>query len=174
MTHTYDPTRDIQELAADAILHAMALYKAAGYSREAFENMPLNFWASTKAAVPAETPAPAESARGNVAAASLEQAAIIADGIGKAYGEDETGWFECSETIAAAIRRASGIVAPSSDMNGAYKAKGRRVLRSPQQTATGMKMGFGVCEVMDHMHESDAAEIAEALNMHRAAFPDQH
>ena len=174
MTHTYDPNRAIEDQAADAILLAMALYKAAGYSRAAFENMPLNFWASTKAAVPAEPPAPTASAPGNVAAMSLEQAAIIADGIGKAYGEDETGWFECSETIAAAIRRAAGVADPMSGMTGAYKAEGRRVLRSPQRTASGMKMGFGICDVMDHMSEDDAAEIAEALNLHRAAFPDQH
>lgn len=30
--------------------------------------------------------------------------ARVAVGIGEQYGEDETGWFECSETIAHAIR----------------------------------------------------------------------
>jgi hypothetical protein len=34
----------------------------------------------------------------------LEEAAKKAESIGEQYGEDETGWFECSETVAAAIR----------------------------------------------------------------------
>lgn len=38
---------------------------------------------------------------------ALEEAAAEADSIGEAYGEDETGWFECSETIARAIRSLS-------------------------------------------------------------------
>ena len=33
-----------------------------------------------------------------------ELCAIAADEIGKAYGEDETGWLDCSETIAKSIR----------------------------------------------------------------------
>jgi len=38
---------------------------------------------------------------------AIEEAAAKADSIGEAYGEDETGWFECSETIARAIRSLS-------------------------------------------------------------------
>jgi len=37
-----------------------------------------------------------------------ERCAKEAEEVGEAYGEDETGWFECSETIAAAIRRGEG------------------------------------------------------------------
>lgn len=37
--------------------------------------------------------------------AERERAAQAAEGVGKSYGEDETGWLDCSETIAAAIRR---------------------------------------------------------------------
>lgn len=33
-----------------------------------------------------------------------ERAALEAEGIGEAYGMDETGWTECSETVATAIR----------------------------------------------------------------------
>ena len=33
-----------------------------------------------------------------------EVLAGVAVGIGEQYGEDETGWFECSETIAQDIR----------------------------------------------------------------------
>lgn len=33
-----------------------------------------------------------------------ERAALEAEGIGEAYGMDETGWAECSETVATAIR----------------------------------------------------------------------
>lgn len=47
------------------------------------------------------------NARDHILAAKLkerEACAIEADEIGKAYGEDETGWLDCSETIAKAIR----------------------------------------------------------------------
>jgi len=40
----------------------------------------------------------------------LEAGAKVADEIGKAYGEDETGWFDCSETVATAIRDLKGRV----------------------------------------------------------------
>lgn len=33
-----------------------------------------------------------------------ELCAVAAEDIGKAYGEDETGWLDCSETIAKSIR----------------------------------------------------------------------
>jgi len=59
----------------------------------------------------------AEHTHGIHAAAEIVQRAIdtakaqqreadakVADDIGEAYGEDETGWLECSENIAAAIR----------------------------------------------------------------------
>ena len=39
--------------------------------------------------------------------AERERNAKCAEDIGESYGEDETGWFECSETIAQAIRAAS-------------------------------------------------------------------
>lgn len=38
------------------------------------------------------------------ASAIVEAAAKIADEVGASYGEDETGWFECSECIAKFIR----------------------------------------------------------------------
>jgi hypothetical protein len=37
--------------------------------------------------------------------AERERAAAVAERIGQTYGEDETGWLDCSETIAASIRR---------------------------------------------------------------------
>jgi len=33
-----------------------------------------------------------------------EECARVALSIGEQYGEDETGWFECSETVAQSIR----------------------------------------------------------------------
>lgn len=36
--------------------------------------------------------------------AERERAAKAAEAVGAGYGDDETGWLECSETIATAIR----------------------------------------------------------------------
>lgn len=33
-----------------------------------------------------------------------ERAALVAKEIGESYGEDETGWFECCETVESSIR----------------------------------------------------------------------
>ena len=59
-------------------------------------------------------------------------------------------------------------------MDGSYVAKKRRVYRSPTQTPTGITMGFGVCELLDHLPDDAAQEIADALNMHMAAHPENH
>ncbi|SCW57209.1 hypothetical protein SAMN02927924_01449 [Sphingobium faniae] len=39
---------------------------------------------------------------------ALKEAAVKAISIGEQYGEDETGWLDCSETIATAIRQMIG------------------------------------------------------------------
>jgi hypothetical protein len=128
VTHTYPNDCDIKEVAAEAALKAIALFKAAGWSKADFENMPLNFWNSTDKAVAVDTqPAPANA-----------------------------------------------VIAPSAGMDGSYVAKGRCVMRAPTQTATGIKMGFGVCELMRGAGDEAAQEIADALNMHKAVYPDQH
>jgi len=38
----------------------------------------------------------------------LEEAAVKAISIGEQYGEDETGWLDCSETISTSIRQMIG------------------------------------------------------------------
>lgn len=37
----------------------------------------------------------------------MEKAAEISDQVGEAYGMDETGWWECTETVSASIRQAA-------------------------------------------------------------------
>lgn len=59
-------------------------------------------------------------------------------------------------------------------MDGRYKAEGRQVFRSPLQRKTGIKMGFLVCTVSEHLDDDAAAEIAAALNMHMDAHPGAH
>ena len=59
-------------------------------------------------------------------------------------------------------------------MNGKYVADGRVVRREPTKTETGIRMGFLVCEVHEHMPDEAAIEIADALNMHMEAHPEKH
>jgi len=37
-------------------------------------------------------------------AAEREACAVVAEEIGAAYGEDETGWLDCTETVALGVR----------------------------------------------------------------------
>lgn len=48
------------------------------------------------------------TSQGEGFAEGMKRAAEIARDVGEAYGEDETGWAECSETIEASINRKIG------------------------------------------------------------------
>ncbi|WP_156883523.1 hypothetical protein [Salipiger mucosus] len=52
MSHTYPSNQDPQEAAAEAMLRAIAISKAAGFDRKGFEQVLLNFWTQTPAAEP--------------------------------------------------------------------------------------------------------------------------
>jgi hypothetical protein len=48
--------------------------------------------------------------------------------------------------------------------DGSYYAEGRAVFRHPLQSATGISMGFRVCELSEGVNDEGAQEIADALN----------
>ena len=52
--YEYDPSRGIEDQAADAIHHAVAMYKAAGYTREQFRLTSSAFWVLFGVATPTE------------------------------------------------------------------------------------------------------------------------
>ncbi|QNN99825.1 hypothetical protein P67b_00066 [Ruegeria phage Tedan] len=58
------------------------------------------------------------------------------------------------------------------DMDGSYcVTEGGEVCRRPKHTETGIQMGFVICQAM---HDDFAEEIAEALNLHRLRYPEEH
>lgn len=82
------------------------------------EGVPADVWDATNQLVPGNVVAYTAESRRHYRAlvaraimAERERAASVAEAIGEAYGEDETGWLDCSETIAMAVRR--GDPAPS-------------------------------------------------------------
>ena len=62
MPEVYDATHDPRDLAPDALLRAIALYKACGWRRENMENFLLSTWSMTAPAVP-EVPSPQNGIR---------------------------------------------------------------------------------------------------------------